>query len=169
MKKLLILGFITHPFFSTLSSMELKCQVEYDSQSKDDISRDILMYGEVQENGDVLFLGELGGVSTYFFPLHRHTAMWHNHALVKMNARYSLERETLTYEYSLHSYKRSFDGGIQKLVSTKREVLIDQEQLLSEKEVEIDKDDGDLLVSYKNNEDWVVTSAIKFEGCKLSL
>jgi len=140
--------------------MVLECELEDYDEDKIEFE----MKGVENPDGTISFSDSDSGLYTYFFPSYG-PAVWHTEAKYEFQAR--LDGEKLTYQYKFYNNLRA-KNTVTKVFDETREIAIDFYEVEYDDDFSFDDDDGALIASEVNHDDWINEKGIEFKECKIS-
>jgi hypothetical protein len=144
-------------------NLKLNCTLEYDIDDKRDIEINTIIDGDT-----ISFHRYKKNLVTYYIPNFTpngpRTAVWHNDASIEFTA--VLEGESLIYTYDFKNYLRD-ESEIASLYKETRALHLDFSEINDGEKHYFDFDDGDILESQVNRNDWINYNGIEIDDCEI--
>ena len=140
-------------------NFKLNCTLEYDIDDKDDIEIPMTMI-----DGVPTFHAYDEGLVTYYIPKVLAPAVWHDDATIEFSAQ--LIGETLIYSYDFKNYLRD-ESELVSVFKETRSLVLDFEEIDDAEIHYFDFDDGEIIESMVNKDDWINETGIELEECEI--
>lgn len=140
------------------TDIKLNCTLRYDIDDKDEIEIPAIVDGD-----RILFNYIKDDAITYYFPSYG-PAVWHNDAIVNFEG--VLKDGVLTYSYDFKNYLRD-EASLKSVFTETRSLELDYEEINDGEKHYFDYDDGEVISSKVNKDDWINDNGVQIDDCEI--